>query len=272
VHVGDTYQVTLDRSSSFAEYFVVTVRVYAEDLAAIPNGLDTTYDFRTWDLSGPTISPYGPTGSGVSKTTPITLSIRDAGSGVAISTLDVSVDAVQAVINGVFQTGFDGPGSQIVPVSGGYDVTIQKTTQYDCYNLTDVSVYVEDLATNITSLSWNFRIEDYLGPLVEPIYPLSGDVNIPAGSNVSFQISDLDSVVAASIKVNIDQGGGVLIPAFDWTASPKFKPGFNGPGSSYGVVGGVYTIVVDPEVDFLVASIARVEVLATDPTGNPARL
>lgn len=78
-------------------------------------------------------------------------------------------------------------------------------------------------------------------------------------------------MIANSIRVNIDTGMG-FEPVFDWTRSPKFYPGWDGPGSTFSVGGGEYTIVIDPVTDFTVASLVQVEVLATDPTGNPARL
>lgn len=273
VDASPAFQFTIDPVSPFPDYELVEIHVYARDLAPIYNELDTTYSFRVWDHNGPVVDSYAPTGTGASRNTLITFSVDEvAGAGVNLGSLALVVDGESAIVGGAFMPGFDGPGSAITPHHLGYDVTVQKTTQYDSFDYLAVEIYVEDVLGNITSFSWHFRVEDYYGPLVEPIDPTAGEVGVPENTNISLKLSDQDSVVASSIRVNVDRGDGSLVPAFDWTASPKFRPGFNGPASAYGVVGGVYTIVIDPTADFTVASFVRVEVLAVDPTGNPARL
>lgn len=272
VLVGDLYQVTIDPVSPFDEHYNVIVRVYARDLAPIYNTLDTTYSYHTWDHSGPLVDSYAPTGTGVSKSALINFSVdENAGSGVNISSLDITVGGVPAIVNGVFQPGFDGPSSAITPHHLGYDVVIQKTSVYGSYTLVGVDLYVEDVESNVTSFSWNFRTEDYLGPLVHPTVPANGEMNVPGNTNVVVEVTDDHIVNSGSIRVRIDTGSG-WVTAYQQGDTPAFKPGYDGPGSTAVSISGGYRVTIDPTTDFEVSTLVKVEVSAADPEGNPERL
>lgn len=272
VLVGDLYQVTIDPISPFDEHHTVSVRVYARDLAPIYNTLDTTYTYHTWDHSGPLVDSYAPTGTGVSKSTLINFSVdENAGSGVNINSLDITVGGVPAIVNGVFQPGFDGPSSAITPHHLGYDVVIQKTSVYGSYTLVGVDLYVEDAESNVTSFSWNFRTEDYLGPLVHPTVPALGEMNVPGNTNVTIEVTDDHIVNSGSVRVRIDTGSG-WVTAYQQGDTPAFKPGYDGPGSTVVSISGGYRVTIDPTTDFEVSTLVKVEVSAADPEGNPERL
>lgn len=271
VHVGDTYQVTLDRTTSFDDYLLVSIRVLASDLVPIPNTLDTTYSFRTGDYSGPSITAYAPAGTNVSKNTLVSLSIRDVGAGVDIGSLSIDIGGMSALSGMTFQSGFDGPNSQIIPVPGGYDIIIQKTIAYDSYELVGVNVYVEDAMDNITSFSWDFRIQDFLGPFVHPIDPSIGETNVPTNTNITVEVTDDQSVNPGSVRVRIDRGSGWEV-AYQQGDTPAFKPGYDGPESEAVSISGGYRVTIDPTTDFEVSTLVKVEVSAADPEGNPERL
>jgi len=268
------YDFVIDPSPEIGQWTNVYVWIYAKDLAAIPNELDdSSWTFKTEDVTGPVIDSTFPTGTGASKDTDVSFSIKDVGgSGVDSSTLNVSVGGQSAIISGVFQSGWDGPSSAITPNAfNGYDVVIDKTTDYQSFVSISVSVTVDDLNGNPGSAGWSFQVEDYLGCLVTAVSPTPGQTNFPTTGNITLTIEDEDEVVAASILVEVDLGGGYEI-AFSYEAFPQFKPGWDGPASDISELGGVYTIVIDPTTDFVVGSTIYIRVTAADPTGNPERL
>lgn len=271
VHVGDTYQVTLERTSDFADYLTVSVRVYADDLSPIINTLDTTYTFRTWDHAAPVVDAHAPTGVGVSKSTLITLSVADAGIGVDLSTLNVTVSGVPAVVNGVIVAPFDGLSSAIVVDGLGYDVTLQKISNYASYETVSVVVTAKDFLLNSMLYNWSFGVEDYSGPLVHPVSPTNGQNNVPQDTDIVVEVTDEAPLVANSVRVRINVGTGWVI-AYQQGSTPAFKPGYDGPGSGVVAISGGYRITIDPVVDFAVSTIVSVEVSADDPDGNPERL
>jgi len=271
VHVGNAYQVTLDRSSSFADYLTVSVRVYADDLAPIINTLDTTYSFQTWDHSAPFVDAHAPTGVGVSKSTLITFSVADAGIGVDLATMNVTVAGVPAISSGVLSAGFNGPGSSIVVDGTGYNVTLQKDTNYDSYETVNVYLSVKDLLGNTLTYNWSFEVEDYAGPLIHPVNPTNGQNDVPQDTDIVVEVTDEQSLVANSVRVRINVGSGWVI-AYQQGDTPAFKPGYDGPGSGVVAISGGYRITIDPVVDFEVSTIVSVEVSAADPEGNPERL
>lgn len=272
VHVGPVWQVTLNRTTPFDEHHNVVVRVYAQDLAVIYNTLDTTYSYHTWDHSGPLVDYYAPTGTDISRNTLITFSVdENSGSGVKINTLNIRVAGTYAIFAGLFQPGFDGPSSSIVAHHLGYDVTIQKTSQYPSYTSIGVDLYVEDNESNATSFSWSFRTEDYLGPLVHPTDPTNGYVGALRDTNITFEVTDDQLVISGSVKAEINRGAGWVI-MFDQGSSPNFKAGYNGPASVVAAISGGYRVTIDPTTDFGYAEQIYVRVTASDPPGNPERL
>jgi hypothetical protein len=136
------------------------------------------------------------------------------------------------------------------------------------YTSVSVSVTVYDLESNPGTLAWSFTVEDHLGFLVTPIAPTVGQVDYPINGTITLQIEDEDSVIASSIKVEIDPGSG-FETAYEY---PNFKSGWDGPASDFSELAGVYTIVIERTSDFSVGATVQVRVTAADPSGNPERL
>lgn len=82
----------------------------------------------------------------VPRNTNIAFRVTDVGSGVASSSLNVTVSGVPAITGGVFQAGFNGPASLITPVTDGFDVVIDPTSLLVNFNTVTVAVTVNDNA------------------------------------------------------------------------------------------------------------------------------
>jgi hypothetical protein len=267
---GYSYQV--DRAALFPSYANVQVRVIAEDLAS--NSLDYTYSFRAIDDVDPWVALHTPPfeGGPAGALEPIDISLADSGSGVVQSSIQVTVDSSNAIVDGVIQPGWGGAGSYITPNAlGGYDLHLVPDNQYGSSATVYVTCHAEDAAGGSVDDGWYFGVEDYLGPLVDPDVP-DGAVNVSVATNIEVDVTDESGIVSGTLKIEVDGYGTGFAEAYVQGDPTPFKPGWDGPGSSVVSVSGGYRIVVDPVVDFPLSALVRVRVTAEDPTGNPERL
>ena len=271
---GFRYEVNPDVDLPYQP--VNTVEVYAEDDAPLPNVLDTSYTFDTDDTTFPTITNRipAPTTIDVVESINISMSFNDVGSAVPQSSINVTVGGQQAILNGVPQSGFQGPFTTITANgSNGFDVVIDPES--DLPSLANIIVYAEckDLADNLTTTTWDFTTVDYLGPVVTPVDPAAGETDVARDATITLQISDEDQVDDSTILVEVDRGGGFEL-AFEYNVAPteRFKTGYKGAGSQVTEALGIYTVVIDPETDFGFGETIQVRVTAQDQSGNPERL
>jgi len=277
VGIPTGHSFAIQKTSNWSSFKQIQIRVVASDLAPLPNVLDTTWQFRVRDYLNPTMDTNAPTGVGVLEQVLITFSTKDeaTGSGVDQNTINVTVDAVNAIVNGVFQTNFDGAGSQIVPNAfNGYDVTIDRVDNHPSSATVVVVANCDDGEGNAaTPLGWNFTVTDHAGPLVTPIDPTVSQVGVDIDKTITITVGDDDQIIPNSVQVEIDRGEGAGWElAFDEDGAPQFKPGWDGAGSFVSIVLGVYTIAIDPLVDFAFGTTVMVRTTAVDPPGNPERL
>jgi hypothetical protein len=269
--ITDGFNLAIDKTTDYDSYKLINVRVLADDI--IGNSLDTTYSFRIEDYAAPVIDTNAPTGTGVAKEADVSFSTKDVGgAGIDSATINVVIDTVDAIINGVFQTGFDGVNSDIsANAFNGYDVVIDKTTDWGEFATVDVTVDCDDLEGNsATQLNWNFQVEDYLGPLVIPASPTSGETGVSVTTNIAVRLTDADEVVLSTVLIEVDQGGGYAT-AYDGSAG-GFQSGFSGPGSAVSGPADNRTFTIDPELYLPQNAAITIRVTAEDPTSNPERI
>jgi len=150
----DGYRILIERTSDWPSYYLVSVRVLADDDGG--NALDQTYSFRIEDYELPLYANQSPAPgeTGVDEETFVVIDVYDAGSGVDESTLDVFVGGDQAYdgSSGLFISPFDGPSSSVVSTAvdgyDGYRVTIDKFGQYPSAREIEVMVIVSDKEGN----------------------------------------------------------------------------------------------------------------------------
>jgi hypothetical protein len=114
------------------------------------------------DVGPPFVSNRFPTpGSvGVPVDTDVSFTVLDnvGGAGVDQNSIDVTIEGVDAIIDGVFQAGFTG---SIVANGNGFDVTVNPDVDFPGSLTVDVDVFVADLAVppNTVNDSWDFTTE-----------------------------------------------------------------------------------------------------------------
>jgi hypothetical protein len=102
---------------------------------------------------------------GVSRTTPIYFEIRNETSTANRNTINVKIDGIDAIINGVFQTNFSGA---INNNARGYDVYVQHTVIFTRGQTIAVLISVDDNAFQQYTDSYSFTIivNDTISPVV----------------------------------------------------------------------------------------------------------
>lgn len=259
------HNFTIDKTASYGSLESISVRVVAEDIWGNP--LDQTYSFTIEDYEGPTFHNNSPTGTGVSKTAPIYFETRD-GTQVNQATLDVSVGGQAAIVDGSFQSGW---GGSITPNAfNGYDVTLNRTGDHPSFAELLVDIYVEDTDGNPGTLNWSFRVEDYLGPLIIPVSPTAGQMNVPIDSNIVVRMTDEDAVVQSTILVEVNIDGGGYVTAYSGVTG--FQPGWDGPESALTGLANDRYLTIDQVLFFPEDVTVEIRVTADDPTGNHERM
>lgn len=267
------YTFAIQKTADWGSYANVPIRVVASDLSPIPNYLDETYSFTAEDYTAPILTDNLPVGVDVSRATNISFTLRDqGGSGVDQNTIACTINGVPAILNGIFQSPYDGVGSQIVANAfNGYDVTIDPSADFDSYDEIVVNVSFKDNEDVNGSGGWNFKIEDYLGPLITPLYPVNGQEGVERDVNIQVRLTD-EQAISPGTLVEVSINAGPYETA--WEQGVGFSPGYQGPQSQAveNLPGGVVTLTIDKETDLPFAADVLVRITAYDPDGNPERL
>lgn len=265
------YIFTIQKTVDWTSFTVIPIRVVAADLSPIPNYLDETYNFTSEDYVAPILTDNFPTGIDKLKDTNVSFTIRDTGgSGVDQSTINCWISGSIAILNGVFQAPFNGVGSSITPNAfNGYDVVIDPTVDFDTFQTVVISATFDDNEGTSGSGGWSFRVEDYLGPLITPVYPLAGQEGVPREANIQVTLTDEQSINPGTL-VEISVNSAPYESA--WQQGVGFFPGFQGPQSQAVEAAGVITLTIDLETDLPFAANVLVRITAYDPDGNPERL
>ncbi len=200
--------------------------------------------------------------------------IDDVESGIDQSSITVTLSSgggapVNVIQNGVFESGFQGPGSSITPAgTGGFDVVIDPEVQLGNFRRIDWTVFGQDLALtpNTVSTSFFFVTEDDIPPFINAQVPAPGSADVFPGTPISFRLNDADvEVVKASVNVTVEEGGGGAQPAI---VNGVFQPPFDGAASSI-VADGFDCIVTIEKTSFLLdETVLEVRVDFEDANGN----
>lgn len=227
------------------------IRVFVDGYDAYGNRLLTDYAFHTFaDKVAPEIINLDPLPfqTEVPLNSDVTFDIVD-GYDVDLSRLDVSIDNIPAIVNGVFQPGFDGPAGAIVSF-----FTDVKTDGYDGYNIVidpesdffynhQVTVVIDgyDFSDNHVHFEYYFHtIADTEGPIISNRDPGEGEVEVNLESDVAFDITDtISGVDMERLDVHIDS-----IPAI---IDGVFQSGWDGASSGIEVIPDGYRVVLDPD-------------------------
>lgn len=191
------------------------------------------------DTEGPVFGSFFPLSEaqGVSAGTNLSFQVTDAGAGVDLDTLSVTVNGSLAVSLGEFVTGFTG---SISPITNGYSVTVNPSADLPYGLVTTVDYYSEDLAVvpNSTSGSWSFTTApDTTPPVVSSRSPAAGATGVLSSTSISFNVTDPETGVALG-TINVDVDG---VPA---VVGGLVQSGFTG---SVSAISSGYAVSITPD-------------------------
>ena len=225
-----------------------------------------------FDTEAPYLSNQdpAPNSSDVNEASIVRFRLLDDWAGVDVNSTRIYIDSLLVYDGSTFLPPYD-LGSTITQIPRGYEFSISKNSLWPSWHIVTVRVVGQDIFGNTGDQSYQFRIRDYLGPLVTPIYPTLGQVFVSVDTNVTVSITDEQLLQDHTIRVEIDQGHGWEM-AYEEDGTPEFKPGWDGPGSQVEPVSGGVVITIDPMLPFPSATTIYVRVTALDSAGNEARL
>jgi hypothetical protein len=150
---GGTRRMVID-GPDFSSFVTIVVTVDGQDLASLPNVMaQFSWSFETVDDTAPAVTNNAPTGSSELVSVLIEFDLSDAGVGVDIETVVVTVGGVEAynwdgvgVPDDGFKGDFVGGLSAVTGNSASYHFVIDKTPDYDEWVTYEVIVNADDLA------------------------------------------------------------------------------------------------------------------------------
>ncbi|MFC1651972.1 Ig-like domain-containing protein [Patescibacteria group bacterium] len=257
-YVGDpsSYTITIDPASNFPYSTVIPVAIDAADNDGNVMATDT-YSFTTED-QGDIEPPYftnmnpAPGQTNVPVDTNIYLEVLDNDIGVDQWSIDLTVEGVLVIDDGVAQPGFT---VAINPIANGFSLDYDPSADFGEEQQVDISVSASDLAVpaNSNSYDYFFTTEDLIPPTTSNYNPAPGATGVLVDSNVSFDVSDLGSGVDIA-TVSADVNGTLYtngVPGFSYVGDPSN-----------------YTVTIDPASDFAYGATIPVTLYATDLAGN----
>lgn len=189
------------------------------------------------------------------------------GAGVVQATIDVTVEGNNAIVNGVFQTGYDGVGSSISASGDGFDVVIDPTSNFPSHTPIIVTVYAEDADENVVNDSWTFEAGDIIAPTIQNQVPAVSSTGADLDADVIFDVID-DSADPNATGVDITTLN-VFINGTPVVINNVAEPGYT--VSSTPITDG-YQVTVGHDDIFSPFSVIGLNVKIDDNDGNSANV
>lgn len=160
---GDDLVVNLTVPVSWSAGKRVPVRIVVPDQRG--NYSEISWHFDVVDVRGPVVTPVSPLpgtrGLNVSGTSIIADVLAGPGATVNSATINAIVDGANAIVAGAFQAGFTGT---INAITGGYRVTINKSTSYADGRIVHVDIVASDTAARVGERRvWSMQFGTSLG-------------------------------------------------------------------------------------------------------------
>ena len=178
------------------------------------------------ELDPPVIVPLIPTGDQlmVPTTSAITFYVEDMGSGVATSSLMVTINGMEVMTNGVVSSGF-GVASIVPSGSSGYEVSIIPNVPFAYYQYVTVDVAVTDLvlpSPNLATSSYTFQTafdpngtpRINISLFLQGYYDPANNTQKPATINLQFRVTKFGPAVAdKDVTLNASGSSGEVMLA-----------------------------------------------------------
>jgi len=168
--IANGYRYKIRHSAAFPGAHIVLVEVHADDLAAIPNTLSTSYWFRT---IGDTLPPFlynrdpVPDAGGIVPGASFSFDVLDDYSGVVPESLVFYVDGAMAYdgVSGNWHPPYDGYVGRVEDVVDGYDgyhARIDHPTPFPASARVNIRVVARDVQGNVLDETYGFWISPAL--------------------------------------------------------------------------------------------------------------
>lgn len=148
-----------------------------------------TSSYRTADTSSPIIDQLTPYDGEeiISLLQNINFRIRDLKSKINYSTLNVTLDGQDVIVDGLQQSGYT---VEVVTVTDGYVVSIDKNIPLQNNTQYGVNISVSDNEDNNSNLIYNFSTANLFMPVFTDIMPANLSVDVPTSTQLKFSIFD----------------------------------------------------------------------------------
>jgi hypothetical protein len=265
--IVDGYHVVLDptgsRSFIYNQIHSVTVDGYDHAL----NHVHSVYSFATIaDLNIPSISNTNPSPfeDELPVATDITFDITDGVSGVDMTRLNVYVNGIYAITDGIIKYPFSDTNSRILPVLDGYRIVLDKFVDFDYHETVEVQIDGYDYADNHLYYDyWFITKVDVNGPTITPTNPIGSHGDYERDTDIVLIITDDETGVdLESVDITID--GSLSMENGEFIPGSGFDGGY---GYILQLVDG-YEIKFDPVDLFPPSYDVRIIVDGYDFVGN----
>lgn len=248
------YRYVVNPNTDFASYQVVTVAVYADDLASPINTLNTSYTFRTADTVAPYMAYRHPTqgDTNVAVWHEVNIDLVDAGSGVDASSVVITVAGTTAWQSDAAQPGFE--GSTKTTISGGFSYSIQHVTPFLVASPIVIGIVCEDVSGNVLNTSYTFYTESGATPIIFDVMPTADQTNVSAATTVEFTVTD----------AVLDLNPSTVLCIINEVTAYQNQTELNGFTVARTPVLGGYSYVVTPPIPFTWGSTVSVFIFAAD--------
>lgn len=208
--------------------------------------------------------------TGVTLSGLVDISIADSANTVDLSTIEVTIGGSLAFDGdgGLWQSGYNGPASGLSSDgSGGYDITIDPTSNFAYEDNIVVNVYAENDQGHILDELFSFVTEeDTSAPVLEDLNPVSGQTGVTRNTNIYLEVFDAQTEIdptSVAIYIDRDEGAGFEL-AYD-NDGGGFQTGYSGSFNVDPVDGAHrYNIDINPTDNLLDGRTVQVRVIASN--------
>lgn len=231
-NVDGVWTVTINPTADLSYWTSYNVATRVNDFSGALRSYSyifTTAPTPDADVINPLITQVYPVSGRVPTNSGLSFRVTDNQSGVDYNSLTVTIDGVEAIINGVVQSGSFSAVS--ADISDGFLITINALTDYAySRNSIPIKAFVRDVSGNFKSSTFYFSTvtsPDATKPSINAYEPMKNALNVSLTAPIVFSVTDN---VTDDISISVDSfqvtlntqtvlRDGVVQPGFTVTMS-----------------------------------------------------
>ena len=186
---GDNYLISVDPEDDFGQGKTKLVKIQVKDLDG--KYFNISYVFKTIPAK-PILTLQSPKSGAILKT-PQTLYLEftDVIDGVDHHTVNIKINSLDIVVNGEFESGYEGDYSEVKDITDGVSVKIDKEEPFRD-NTYKLDYNVQDTNGNMLAGSFSFSVE-LLQAVLPAVFPQTGFIG-PQGITRAMDLGIGDSI------------------------------------------------------------------------------